>query len=380
MTSKAMTQKLELYLHIPFCLKKCSYCDFLSFQGDETEREAYVEALLREISSYREFALEYEVTTVFLGGGTPSILNTSQMERIMESLRQTFFIQKLGEITIEANPGTLNRDKLRAYRSMGINRLSMGLQSFNNKDLKCLGRIHTCEVFAENYEQARNAGFTNINIDLMSGIPYQTLQGWEENLRQAVKLAPEHISAYSLIIEEGTPFYRQKLTLSPEEEERAMYELTYNLLREYGYLQYEISNYAKPGYACRHNIGYWKRKNYLGLGLGAASLIREVRFSNTSDWKAYLEHSSEPWKIRGQTETLGEKEQMEEFMFLGLRLIEGIGRQDFSRAFHKNIEDVYKQPIDKYLSLGLLEAQNGRIFLTREGISLSNMVMSDFLL
>ena len=380
MINKAMTEELELYLHIPFCLKKCSYCDFLSFQGNEAEREAYTEALLKEISAYKEFALEYEVTSVFLGGGTPSILNASQMERIMESLRQTFSIRKLGEITIEANPGTLNRDKLRAYRSMGINRLSMGLQSFKNEDLKCLGRIHTCEVFAENYEQARNAGFTNINIDLMSGIPYQPLQGWEENLRQAVKLAPEHISAYSLIIEEGTPFYRQKLTLPPEEEERAMYELTHNLLREHGYLQYEISNYAKPGYACRHNVGYWKRKNYLGMGLGAASLIREVRFSNTSDWTWYLEHSSDPWKIHSQTEALDEKKQMEEFMFLGLRLTEGIGRQDFIHAFHKNIEDVYKQPIDKYLSLGLLEAQNSRIFLTIEGISLSNMVMSDFLL
>lgn len=380
MTNRAMRQELELYVHIPFCIRKCNYCDFLSFQGNETEQEDYAKALINEIRSYREFASSYRVSTVFLGGGTPSVLKASQTERIMDALSETFVIENNGEITTEANPGTLTRDKLKAYRSSGINRLSLGLQSMNNRELNCLGRIHTLEDFLESYHLAREGGFSNINIDLMSGIPCQTVGGWKENLEKVARLQPEHISAYSLIVEEGTPFYEQKLALPGEEEEREMYELTYRMLGEQGYIQYEISNYARPGYACRHNMGYWERKNYLGLGLGASSLMHEVRFSNTRVMDEYLKLCSDPKKMRRNIEVLDEKARMEEFMFLGLRMTEGVSGDTFQKTFGKSIVSIYGEPLKKYLDLNLLEREGDRIFLTREGISLSNMVMSDFLL
>lgn len=382
-------KKLELYIHIPFCVQKCFYCDFLSMPVDETVRRHYVRRLIEETEYKSQQYKGYEITSVFFGGGTPSILMETQIAEIMEALQQNFSIQKEAEITIECNPGTLARQKIITYKESGINRISMGLQSANNRELKMLGRIHTYEEFLHNYDLVRKGGIENVNVDLMSALPGQTVSDWERTLKEILKLRPEHISAYSLIIEEGTPFYQtyeedeqrreegeEPKYLPNEETEREMYRLTGALLEEKGYMQYEISNYAKKGRECQHNIGYWTRKNYLGLGLGSASLVENVRFSNTSDLQEYLAGDFE----EREREVLERREQMEEFMFLGLRMIKGVSRGDFKKAFGVEIEAVYGEVIKKMVSQGLLQQQAGRIFLTEEGISVSNYVMSEFLL
>lgn len=382
-------KELELYIHIPFCVQKCFYCDFLSMPVDETVRRHYVRRLIEETEYKSQQYKGYEITSVFFGGGTPSILTETQIAEIMEALQQNFSIQKEAEITIECNPGTLARQKIITYKESGINRISMGLQSANNRELKMLGRIHTYEEFLHNYDLVRKGGIENVNVDLMSALPGQTVSDWERTLKEILKLRPEHISAYSLIIEEGTPFYQtyeedeqrreegeEPKYLPNEETEREMYRLTGALLEEKGYMQYEISNYAKKGRECQHNIGYWTRKNYLGLGLGSASLVENVRFSNTSDLQEYLAGDFE----EREREVLERREQMEEFMFLGLRMIKGVSRGDFKKAFGVEIEAVYGEVIKKMVSQGLLQQQAGRIFLTEEGISVSNYVMSEFLL
>lgn len=382
-------KELELYIHIPFCVQKCLYCDFLSMPVDETVRRHYVHKLIEEIKEKAGNYSGYSVPSIFFGGGTPSILHGAQIAEIMEALQKHFYIEKDAEITIECNPGTLTEQKLSACKSSGVNRLSIGLQSAKNQELEKLGRIHSFEEFLHNYDLVRKMGFDNVNVDIMSALPGQTVSDWEYTLKEILKLRPEHISAYSLIIEEGTPFYQnyaadeqrredgeEPLFLPSEETERAMYQLTGEMLLEKGYERYEISNYAKKGKECRHNIGYWTRKNYLGLGLGSASLVENVRFSNTSDLKEYLEGNFEPQ----DKEILGRKEQMEEFAFLGLRMMKGISRGRFEELFGVEIEAVYGEVIRKMTAQGLLEQQAGNIFLTDEGISVSNYVMSEFLL
>ena len=287
---------LELYLHIPFCVKKCDYCDFLSGPSGPKEQADYVDALLEEINAAEE-GKGRSVSSVFIGGGTPSVLDERFIGEILNHIRRKFQIADHAEITIEVNPGTADRNKLQAYRTYGINRLSIGLQSPDDRELKILGRIHNYEQFLETYRSAREAGFDNINIDLMSAIPDQTYEGWIHNLRTVAGLDPEHISAYSLIIEEGTPFASRTLNLPDEDAEYNMYEATAQILREYGFEQYEISNYAKKGRECRHNVGYWIRQDYLGFGLGASSLYGKERFVNTQDMKKYLENSRTPKKI-----------------------------------------------------------------------------------
>lgn len=368
----------ELYIHIPFCVRKCAYCDFLSAPGSEEAKASYTEALLREIEAVK--TEKREVSSIFVGGGTPSALSPSLMGDIFEKIHESFSVAQDAEITIEANPGTLSKEKLFLYKNAGINRLSLGLQSPEAAELKSLGRIHTYEEFLESFYLAREAGFQNINVDLMCALPDQTYEGWIRNLRTVAALHPEHISAYSLIIEEGTPFAKRKLNLPDEDTEYRMYEDTAGILAEYGYEQYEISNYAKKGLACRHNIGYWTRKEYLGLGLGAASLWGNQRFSNTSDFSAYLNDSGSPEKIRENRETLSLEEEMSEFMFLGLRMTEGVSKAEFQESFGTPIESVYGKVLDKYKSVGLLEEKEGRIFLTRAGIHVSNGVMAEFLL
>lgn len=370
-------KKIELYLHIPFCSRKCDYCDFLSGPADQKRQREYVEALKREIAASGK---KEEVSSVFFGGGTPSLLPAEWMEELMESLTEQFRLAEDAEISMEANPGTLTAEKLSGYRKAGINRLSLGCQSARNEELKYLGRIHTYEMFEESFQMAREAGFSNLNVDLMSGLPGQSGKSWEESLRKILKWNPEHISAYSLIVEEGTPFARRELILPTEEEERRMYEVTGTLLGEAGYEQYEISNYAKLGFACRHNIGYWIRRPYLGMGLGAASLFGEVRYQNTSSMEMYLSKSGEPEKIRENKEELSRKEQMEEFCFLGLRMMCGISRREFEEQFQRSMEEVYGAVIEKHKKLGMLEEEEGRVRLTRRGISVSNGVMADFLL
>lgn len=289
------------------------------------------------------------------------------------------------EITIEANPGTVSAEKLEMYREAGINRLSFGLQSVHDRELEALGRIHTFDMFLESYEMARNQGFANINVDLMSALPSQSCRLWEESLAKVLELRPEHISAYSLIVEEGTPFYnmweKNQLNLPGEEEERTMYRRTKEILGQAGYDRYEISNYARKGYECRHNIGYWTGVEYIGFGLGASSLISHQRIKNTVYMENYLDAflygEKEIWT---EKEVLTSENQMEEYMFLGLRLSKGISAADFQAKFGSNIREVYGTVLEKHRKEGLLDMNGDTVRLTEKGMDLSNYVLADFLI
>lgn len=378
-----MKKDLGLYLHIPFCVRKCAYCDFLSWRGTEEEQQRYVEGLLKEIESYRSFAQGYRVSTVFLGGGTPSVLSGEQMARILETLQNVFAIEKKPEITLEMNPGTADRDKLKVYRKMGVNRLSIGLQSVKNENLKLLGRIHRYEDFLETWKMARDEGFENISADMISSIPGQNLEQWKEELEILVQTPLEHISVYQLILEEGTAFYDRygdhEELLPDEDISREIYLWTGKFLENQGYRQYEISNYARPGRESRHNLKYWERGDYLGLGLGAASMVRNIRMSNTRDMEEYLGCCHNPKTMRKDVEFLEEPRQMEEFMFLGLRKTRGVSRKEFRRIFGRELDMVYEKALDKCLRNGMLKEHRDRIYLSQEGILLSNQVLSEFL-
>ena len=378
-----MKKELGLYVHIPFCVKKCGYCDFLSWCGTSEEKETYVQALLKEIESYREFARGYRVSTVFVGGGTPSVLEAGQMERVLGNIQEVFKLEKKPEITLEMNPGTVTEEKLQCYKENGVNRLSIGLQSVKNEKLEVLGRIHSYEEFLESYELARKAGFTNISVDLISSIPGQKLEEWKEELAALSALSPEHISVYQLIIEAETPFYEKyaehEELLPDEEESREIYLWTGSFLKEQGYEQYEISNYAKPGKESRHNLKYWERGDYLGLGLGAASMVRNIRMSNTKDMKTYLERCGQPKTMREDVQFLEEARQMEEFMFLGLRKTRGVSRKEFRRIFGQEMDMVYEKALHKCLENGMLKEHKDRVYLSEEGVLLSNAVLSEFL-
>ena len=379
MKNRKENSSMEIYIHIPFCIRKCDYCDFLSGPSGPEEQADYVQALLREIQAVEE-GEGRSVSSIFIGGGTPSVLDERLLGDILREIRNRFKMEEDAEITIEVNPGTANIGKLQAYREMGINRLSIGLQSPEDRELKILGRIHNYGQFLETYQEARTVGFDNINIDLMSAIPDQTYEGWVKNLRTVAELEPEHISAYSLIVEEGTTFASRKLNLPDEDTEYNMYEATAQILKEYGFEQYEISNYARKGRKCRHNVGYWTRQDYLGFGLGASSLYGKERFANTADMKKYLENSKNPEKIREKEPSLTREDEMAEFMFLGLRMTKGISKADFQRCFGCTIESVYGEVLEKYESMELLLEKDGRIFLSREGIHVSNSIMAEFLL
>ena len=370
---------LELYVHIPFCVRKCQYCDFLSGPSDEETKDRYIEALLKEIRA-AEHTEDYEIVSVFIGGGTPSALKAEAIASIMRTLQEQFFFCEDAEVTIEANPGTVDLEKLTIYRNVGINRLSLGLQSTDAEELKLLGRIHSYEEFLKSYEWAREAGFSNINIDLMFAIPGQTGEAWRQHLYQVAELNPEHISAYSLIIEEGTPFAEQNLDLPDEDTEYQMYEDTAEILERYGYRQYEISNYAKQGYMCRHNAGYWQRREYLGFGLGASSLYRGMRFSNTRRMQEYLKESRNSDQIRKDVTVLSRNERIEEFMFLGLRMTEGISEKKFEENLDVRLMDVYGDILQKYEETGFMEHIETKWRLTRKGIHVSNHILADFLL
>lgn len=409
-------KELELYLHIPFCERKCAYCDFLSAPADLPVRISYIKKLQEEIAYYGAQYGEYQVSSIFFGGGTPTILEGYQLAAILETVKEHFNITTDAEITVECNPGTLTAGKAEKLVQAGFNRLSMGLQSADDRELHLLGRIHNFAQFLESYDLARKAGFQNINVDLMSALPGQTLKSWQDTLQKVTALRPEHISAYSLIIEEGTPFYERFAEderireegghprLLPEEDvERQMYELTETFLHTKGYERYEISNYAKPGYECRHNCGYWTRKDYLGLGLGASSLVEHQRFQNTSELKTYLEQEYSP-QCEGQheriaetiqlqeetgltqtghhihIETLDKKSEMEEFMFLGLRLMAGISRQQFEKKIQVTLNSVYGEVLRKLKGEQLIEEVAGYVRLTEHGIDVSNYVLAEFLL
>ena len=393
MSCDIKTQK-GIYIHIPFCISKCIYCDFCSAPADDDAKERYVNALCAEIAHAGKEAEkngdDRSISTVFFGGGTPSILPAQLFVKIMCEVREAFSVSEDAEITVECNPGTLTAGKLRAYRSMGVNRLSIGLQSPDNRELRALGRIHTYEQFEESYYAARDAGFDNINIDIMSAVPYQTVTGYQSNLEKIVKLNPEHISAYSLIVEEGTPLFgmveRSGGDILPtEDEDRQMYALTKKILADAGYHRYEISNYARPGYACRHNIGYWIGVEYLGLGLGASSLVGGKRFQVTADLNRYLVFTKEELAAGAQYEEIHElsrQERMEEFMFLGLRLTGGVRTAEFERRFGVAMEAVYGEVIERLLKEGLLEAAvqtDSHIRLTEYGLDVSTYALAEFL-
>ena len=382
-------KSLELYVHIPFCVRKCEYCDFLSAPAGADTQQEYVRNLLLEIEQKGVHCTDYEVTTIFFGGGTPSILKAGWIADILDAIHRNFKVRKDAEITIECNPGTLTFEKLSIYKSAGINRISVGLQSASDAELRELGRIHTYEDFLKSYDLIRKKGFSNVNIDLMAALPGQTLKSYEQTLRRVLALQPEHISAYSLIIEEGTPFYEkyeadellrekgEKPQMLPSEEtERLMYERTKELLLAHGYERYEVSNYARRGYACRHNIGYWRRENYLGFGLGSASLLENERFHNTTDLTDYLGGDY----LAYEQEKLDKKSQMEEFMFLGLRMTDGISTECFRQTFGLTVELVYGPVLEQQIADQLLRKEDGRIFLTERGLDVSNYVMAQFLL
>ena len=382
---------MELYIHIPFCVKKCDYCDFLSFAADEQTQKSYVAALQKELAFYGAKYKDRRITTIFIGGGTPSWLKEDYMQAIMETVYHYFSVEQDAEITIECNPGTITEHKFEVYRRIGINRLSIGLQSVHNEELKILGRIHTFEQFLKTYDMARKHGFSNINIDLMSSLPGQAPEIFCDSLYQVLKLKPEHISAYSLIIEKGTPFYElyrfdavrqeagmQTESLPTEEEEYQTTKMTQHILKEAGYHWYEVSNFAKPGYECRHNIGYWKRVDYLGVGLGASSLIDNVRYSNTRDLYTYLSVPAD--SLHETAEQITRNEQMEEFMFLGLRMRDGFYRDEFTQAFGIPIEAVYGDALNHLQQEELLLKREGRIYLTDKGMDLNNYVVAQFML
>ena len=385
---KMKKRNLELYLHIPFCVRKCNYCDFFSASGTPKEQADYVSAMIQEIQSYQELSGEYEVQTIFLGGGTPSLLTPEQIEKIFTTIYHIFSVNENAEITMEMNPGTVDIEKLRAMKAAGVNRLSIGLQSAQNEELKMLGRIHTYEEFLETWKLTEQAGFKNRNIDLMSALPGQTIESYEDTLSKVLALEPEHISAYSLILEEGTVFYdwyekgkldRGAWKLPSEEEEYAMGELTIQRLAEAGMHRYEISNYAKSGKECRHNLGYWDRVEYLGIGAGSSSLIKGERFDHIRDRKAYIEKIRNGESILIDREILSVESQMEEFMYLGLRKIEGVSRTDFQNYFGKNVDDVYGEILDKLEEEQLVEFSGDRIRLTHRGMDVSNCVLAEFL-
>ncbi len=444
-------RQLGIYIHIPFCVRKCDYCDFLSGPADDRVKAAYIEALKCEIAHTAEIvkkgsyqikvnqkednqAKDYQaencqVETIFFGGGTPTAVNAVYIAQLLGEIRKYFDVAPSAEITIECNPGTLTREKADIYRSAGINRISFGLQSADDKLLKLIGRIHTWEDFKRSMETARAAGFDNINVDIMSALPGQTLSGYVNGLESVLSYEPKHISAYSLILEEGTPLGDNPSNYPPvpsEDTEREMYYETLRILEKYGYHRYEISNYAKPGFECRHNLSYWDRRDYLGFGVGAASLFEGKRMSNIRDIDEYIrlmgrrkdsvrtETDSSGWAagiesiLRNEVEVLSREDAMSEFMFLGLRKTAGVSFLDFARQFGENIGGIFGAAIEENVAKGLLEYVFGEVGvragdndrnvgawldsgfenedmpagcrLTGRGIDVSNVVLADFLL
>ncbi|MBQ8632365.1 MAG: oxygen-independent coproporphyrinogen III oxidase [Lachnospiraceae bacterium] len=376
---------LGLYIHIPFCVQKCKYCDFLSAPADDATKKRYADALCKEITGYKELTKDYELATIYFGGGTPSILDVSLTEQILTTVRNCFDVNQAAEVTLEVNPGTASLEKLKHYKELGINRLSIGVQSAKEKELTLLGRIHTFEDAKQTVLWAREAGFTNISLDLMSALPNQSLEDYKENVEAVLALNPEHISSYSLIVEEGTPFYGQYAEGAPkepelpdEETDRAMYAYTKERLVQAGYHQYEISNYAKPGFESRHNSSYWIGTEYLGVGLGASSLFTNARYHNETDLLSYMEEAEAGQDVRREIERLVPEEQMEEFMILGLRMMRGVSRAEFQKRFGTPIETVYGNALKKLERQGLLALGGDSISLTDTGIDVSNQVFVEF--
>lgn len=381
---------LGLYIHIPFCLKKCLYCDFLSFENTEVEaHRSYIEALKKEIGYYGGvYGNAYSVDTIFIGGGTPSLLDGLFIKELMKSIYKHFTVLNSAEITMESNPKTLTREKLEVYRSAGINRLSIGVQSLYDMELKRLGRAHKAEDFIENYQTAREVGFENINMDLMFAIPEHTEEVWENTLQKAIQLNPEHISFYSLQLEEGTPYFelfeRGEINQIPDEVDRNMYHHAVELLTDAGYEHYEISNCAKKGFECKHNLKYWNMEDYLGLGLGSHSFVEETRFCNTRDMQDYIQlltsgFDTASWVIEKHKNTV--KDTQSEYIFTGLRKLSGIQLAYFKKRFGQELFEAYpqqKELIEKYVEQGYMVLNNNVLRFTLKGIDISNHILAEF--
>ncbi|HEY8489659.1 MAG TPA: radical SAM family heme chaperone HemW [Dehalococcoidia bacterium] len=378
--------RLSLYVHVPFCDVKCGYCDFNSYAGLDSLMPAYTDALLEEIRRWSPHARGYTVHTVFFGGGTPSLLPPACLERILAAIRDAFTLDAAPEISLEANPGTVDEGRLRHLRALGITRLSLGVQSFHDDELAALDRIHSAADVAAAYAAARAAGFENVNLDLIFGLPGQTLERWEHNVRRALALRPEHLSLYALTVEEGTPLasqVRRGLVPAPDPDLQAeMYERADALLAESGYLQYEISNWSLPGRACRHNLTYWENRPYLGLGPGAHSCFGGRRFSVVRSPRAYVRALTPGGDGMPQIEweeTLDPATEMAETVILGLRLADGVSLPAFQARFGVSLPAVYGDAVRELTDLGLLEAAGGRLRLTRRGRLLANEAFLRFL-
>lgn len=373
MEAEFIMKKLAIYVHIPFCKQKCKYCDFTSFANLESEVSQYITALLREIKEYSSMAKDYIVTSVYFGGGTPSFIDENLIDKLYNEIKHNYVLNSNAEATIEANPGTVNIEKLKRYYNIGFNRISFGVQSLSDRLLKEIGRVHTPIDAIESFYMARDAGFTNISLDLMFGLPNQTLKDVEDTLDAFIKLNPEHISTYSLKVEDNTVFGKMqsegKLVLPSDEVERSMYYLIKNKLKDAGYDHYEISNFGKKGFESRHNTAYWERQTYLGFGLGASSCFNEVRFKNTDDFNKYVGDFEKNIEDR---EVLSQEVINSERIILGLRMLRGISREYL-------VYDRWKKSAEKLIKLGLLKESNGMLRLTDKGLDLANQVFVEFI-
>lgn len=361
-----------LYIHIPFCKQKCKYCDFVSFPCMEDTADKYVDALKREAEQYKG----EKIDTIFIGGGTPSILTPKQIEEVTKMCFDVFDVASDCEFTTEVNPGTIDDDKINAMINGGINRISVGVQSFNDDELKKIGRIHDAKTAYNTICHLDKMGFQNINLDLMTALPSQTFESLKNTLNTAVSLPVKHISAYSLIIEDGTPIEKEYskglLDIPNEDTDREMYMHTVDFLGKNGFKQYEISNFAKDGYECRHNVKYWTGEEYIGLGTAAHSYIGNCRFYNTSDINEYIGGAEK------EVIELTENDKIAEFMITGLRMNRGVSETDFKSRFGKNIKDVFGSEFDKFIKLGLMQYIDGRYSLTLDGINVSNSILCEF--
>lgn len=381
---------MEIYVHVPFCVKKCNYCDFLSAPADDITISSYVNSLVREIRHKADlFEVKEKISSIYVGGGTPSVLNEKQIDAIMRALHEEFEIENNAEITMEVNPKTVDEHKLKFIKSVGINRLSIGMQSIHDDELKSLGRIHSFEDFLKAFYTARDVGFSNINIDVMTALPGQDEKKLESTLKRVTGLNPEHISAYSLIIEPGTPFYETYGNIDGpvvgEELERKLYWQTVNTLKESGYVHYEISNFSKPGLKSRHNCGYWERVEYLGVGLGASSFLSKrgispdtlysERTRGETDIRKYIEN---PFSYSEVT-MLTPEDEKEEFFFLGLRMLSGVNLDDYETVFGQMAEDTYGKVIANLVNNELLEQNGTNLRLSHKGIDYGNYVFSQFI-
>ena len=371
-------ESVGLYVHVPFCLKKCNYCDFCSFAGlDENIRKSYVSALVKEIKSYKR-ERKIAIDTVFFGGGTPSLLEPHELEAIYAAMLDSFEFMPDCEFTIEANPKTLTEKKLCSYKEMGVNRISIGLQSIHENELKILGRIHSFDDFKMAYEQALKCGITNVNVDVMYGIPEQTVDSFKKTLDEVARLSPTHISAYGLILEEKTRFWemRDSLSFPGEDAECDMYELLCQHLRERGYIHYEISNYAKPGCECRHNLKYWRAADYIGVGVAAYSCFEGRRYGNSRELSEYLSVNSTKYVTE---ELLDHDSIAYECVMLGLRLREGISLSDYKRRFGLDFLSEREDKVKTYINSGYTVLDGDRLSLTEKGFYVSNTILTDLL-